>query len=88
MSVTLSISEKIYKSLQQQARKRELDSVEQFLEELTNQFENQEAVEWEKELERRREVGKRMREFREKMKEKYGVMPDSTPLIREDRMRG
>ncbi len=88
MSVTLSISDKIYKSLQQQARKRELDSVEQFLEELTNQFENQEAVEWEKELERRREVGKRMREFREKMKEKYGVMPDSTPLIREDRMRG
>ncbi len=88
MSVTLTISEKTYQSLENQARKRELESVERFLEELTEQFEKEEAVEWEKELERRREVGKEMREFRKKMREKYGVMPDSTELLREDRMRG
>ncbi|MGI8639121.1 MAG: hypothetical protein ACR2MG_04135 [Pyrinomonadaceae bacterium] len=88
MSVTLTISDKTYKSLEHQAQKREMNGVEQFLEELTKQFENEEVVEWEKELERRREVGKEMREFRKKMKDKYGVMPDSTELLREDRMRG
>jgi hypothetical protein len=87
MSVTLNISEKIYNSLEQQARKRELESVEKFLEKLTEQFEKEEAAEWEKELERRREVGKRIREFQKKMKDKYGVMPDSAELIREDRLR-
>ncbi len=88
MSVTLTVSEKTYKSLEQQARRRELESVEQLLEKLTEQFANEEADDWEKELERRREQGKRIREFRQKMKEKYGVMPDSTEIIREDRMRG
>ncbi len=88
MSVTINISEKTYKLLEQQAHKRELESVEQFLEKLTEQFEREEAEAWNKELERRREQGKRIREFRQKMKEKYGVMPDSTEIIREDRMRG
>ncbi len=88
MSVILNISEKIYNSLEQQARKHEIESVEKFLEELTSRFENEEATEWEAELERRREVGNEIRAFRKKMKDKYGVMPDSTPLIREDRMRG
>jgi hypothetical protein len=40
--------------LAQQAQKREIESVEKFLEELTKQFENEEAVEWKKELQRRR----------------------------------
>ena len=88
MSATITISEETYKSLEQQAQKRELSGVRQLLEELTKQFENEEAVEWEKELARRREVGKSIRQFRKKMKEKYGVMPDSTELLREDRMRG
>ena len=87
MSVTLTISDKTYQSLENQAQKRELQSVEQFLEELTRQFENEEAVEWEKELERRREVGKEMRKLREKIFKEHGIMPDSTELIREDRMR-
>ncbi len=87
MNVTLNISEKTYKTLQQQAEKRELESVEQFLETLTEQIEREEAFEWEKELERRREVGERIREFQKRLKEKYGVQPDSTELIREDRMR-
>ncbi len=88
MSVTLKVSEEIYKSLAQQAQKRELDSVEHFLKELTTQFEKEETIEWEKELQRRREIGMGIKKFRQKMKDKYGVMPDSTPLIREDRMRG
>jgi len=88
MSVTINISEKTYQTLKRQAQKRELESVEQFLEKLTEQFENEAAAEWEKELERRREVGRQIRDFRKKMKDKYGIMPDSTPLIREDRMRG
>ncbi|MGI8788364.1 MAG: hypothetical protein ACR2HG_11460 [Pyrinomonadaceae bacterium] len=87
MSVTINISEKTYKSFEQQARKREIESVEGFLEKLSEQFETEEAEAREKELEQRREVGKEIREFQKRMKEKYGVMPDSTPLLREDRMR-
>jgi len=88
MSVTINIPEKTYQTLKEQAQKRELESVEQFLEKLTEQFETEAAAAWEKELERRREVGQEIRNFRKSMKDKYGIMPDSTPLIREDRMRG
>lgn len=87
MSVTLNISEKIYNSLAQQAQKREIESVEKFLEELTKQFENEEAVEWEKELQRRREVGEQMKNLRAKIFKEQGLMPDSTEILREDRMR-
>ncbi len=34
-----------------------------------------------------REVVDRILEFQNKMGEKYGVMPDSTELLREDRKR-
>ena len=88
MSVILSISEKTYQSLKEQAQKRELESVEQFLDKLTEQFETEAAAAREEELKRRREVGQDIQNFRKRMKDKYGVMPDSTPLIREDRMRG
>ncbi len=87
MSVTINIPEKTYKSLEYQAHKREFESVEQFLEKLTEQFEREENDSWEKELKRRREQVERIKEFRQKIKEKYGVMPDSTEIIREDRMR-
>ena len=44
--------------------------------------------EWEElELANRREVVDKILEFQNKMGEKYGVMPDSTELIREDRRR-
>lgn len=87
MSVTLTISDKTYKFLEQQAQKRELDGVEQFLEELTKQIKDEEAVAWEKELERRREVGRQMKQLREKIFKEHGYMSDSTELIRVDRMR-
>ena len=45
MSVTINVSEKTYKTLEQQARRRELESVEQFLEKLTEQFEEMESTE-------------------------------------------
>ncbi len=87
MSVTINISEKTYKSLEQQAHKCELESVEQFLEKLTEQFEREEADAWGKELERRQEVGRQMKILREKIFKEHGYMSDSTELIREDRMR-
>ena len=88
MSITLTISEKTYQSLENQAQKRELESVEQFLEELTEQFENEEAASRKNESKKRREVVDGILEFQSKMKEKYGVMEDSTEMLREDRMRG
>lgn len=36
---------------------------------------------------RRKESVKRIRELQKRLSEKYGVMQDSTPLIREDRER-
>lgn len=41
----------------------------------------------EAELRRRQELGRRIDEHREQMFAKYGVMPDSTELIRQDRER-
>ena len=88
MNVTLTISEKTYQSLEHQAQKRQLESVERFLEELTEQFENEESASRKNELEKRHEVVDGILEFQSKMKEKYGVMEDSTEMLREDRMRG
>lgn len=88
MSVAINVSEKIYKLLERQAQQREMENVEQFLEKLSEEFETKAAEEREKELARRRELGNEIREFRQKMKEKYGVMPNSVEILREDRMRG
>ena len=76
MSVILTISEKTYEKLKNVANSKGFEDVEKFLNE------------WEElELANRREVVDRILEFQNKMGEKYGVMPDSTELIREDRMR-
>ncbi|CAN5156952.1 hypothetical protein BH20ACI1_BH20ACI1_23250 [soil metagenome] len=76
MSVTLTISDKTYEKLKTVANSKGFEDVEKFLDE------------WEElELANRREVVDRILEFQNKMGEKYGVMPDSTELIREDRMR-
>lgn len=87
MSKTLIVSDKTYESLEHLAHKREMETVEQFLEELTEQLAKDEAAEWEKELERRHEQVERIKAFQRKMAEKYGVMPNSVDLIREDRNR-
>ncbi len=76
MSVTITVSEETYQKLKNVAESRGFEKVEDFL------------GEWEK-LERanRRKVVNDIVAFRQKMKKKYGVMPDSAELIREDRMR-
>jgi len=76
MSVTLTVSEKTYQKLEDVARRKGFEDVEKFLDE------------WEDiELANRREVVDRIIKFQKKMGEKYGVMPDSTELLREDRER-
>jgi len=76
MSVTLTISDKTYKKLKNVAQSKGFEDVEKFLDE------------WEElELANRREIVDRILEFQDKMGEKYGVMPDSTELVREDRRR-
>lgn len=76
MSVTLTISEKTYKKLQSEAERKGFQNVEQFLEK------------WELEdNDNRYEVVERIKEFQKRMREKYGIMPNSVDLIREDRNR-
>jgi predicted CopG family antitoxin len=77
MSVTITISDETYQKLKTVARSKGFEDVEKFLDE------------WkEPELASRREVVDGILEFHEKMKEKYGVMENSTEMLREDRMRG
>ena len=76
MSVTLTVSEKTYQKLENVARRKGFKDVGKFLDE------------WEDlELANRHEVVDRIVEFQIKMGEKYGVMPDSSKLVREDRER-
>ena len=76
MSVTLTVSEKTYQKLENVARRKGFEDVGKFLDE------------WEDlEPANRHEVFDRIAEFQTKMGEKYGVMPDSAELVREDRER-
>jgi predicted CopG family antitoxin len=77
MSVTITISDETYQKLKNVAQSKGFEDVEKFLDE------------WkELELTNRREVVDGIVTFRQRMKEKYGVMEDSTEMLREDRMRG
>ncbi len=83
MSVTITVSEETYHKLKASAQIRGKKSVENLLEE----WEDEQAVERQNELRRRKQVGKEIREFQKKMEDKYGIMPDSAELVREDRER-
>jgi hypothetical protein len=74
---TLTISEEFYHRLAAEARLRGL-SIEQLLED----WERKES-----ELRRREEAGRRIDAIFERMAAKYGEMPDSAELVREDRER-
>ncbi len=77
MSVTFTISEETYQKLKNIAQSKGFEDVGKFLDE------------WEElELTNRHEVVDGILKFHEKMKEKYGVMPGSTEILREDRIRG
>jgi hypothetical protein len=74
---TLTISADLYNRLVAEAQLRGI-TIEQLLEE------------WERmdsEIRRRQEAGRRADEIFERMAAKYGMMPDSAELIREDRER-
>jgi hypothetical protein len=78
MSRTVTVSDDVYARLEAETRRRGLGGVPDLLEVLLLPP---------GELERRQELGRRIEAFRDRMAAKYGVMPDSTDLIREDRER-
>ncbi|HEY0544334.1 MAG TPA: hypothetical protein VGC91_02975 [Pyrinomonadaceae bacterium] len=77
MSRTLIISDELYARLEKEAQVRGL-SIERLIEE----WEQNEA-----QLLLRMDTVRRVDDLRERLFSKYGEMPDSTELIREDRAR-
>ncbi|HXG67884.1 MAG TPA: ribbon-helix-helix protein, CopG family [Blastocatellia bacterium] len=78
MSRTITVSDELYERLQAEARMRGLDSIEQLLEQL--QITDPQSS-------RRKEVVRRIDSLRERLFARYGEMPDSVELLREDRAR-
>jgi hypothetical protein len=78
MSRTLTISDDLYARLEEEARTRGLDSVERLLEEWRHA---------EADLNQRQDVVRRIDDLRGRLFAKYGEMPDSVELVREDRAR-
>jgi hypothetical protein len=92
MSRTLTIPDALYQRLEAAARSRGLESVERLIEQWdlptpAGPPPAAPARPDEAELRRRDEVVRRIDELRERLFLKYGTMPDSTDLIREDRER-
>ena len=77
MSRTLTISDELYARLEKEAQHRGL-SIELLIEE----WERNEA-----QLLRRKDVVRGIDSLRERLLSKYGEMPDSSALVREDRAR-
>ncbi len=72
---TLTISQALYSRLETEAQLQRL-SIEQLIEEWERQL---------SEIKRRQEGGQLVKATFKQMKAKYGLMPDSAQLIREDR---
>jgi hypothetical protein len=79
---TITVSEETYVRLESAARRRGLNGVEQLLETVADPPPMDAD-----ERRRRREAVAAIDAHRDAMLEKYGVMPDCTELIREDRER-
>jgi predicted CopG family antitoxin len=78
MSRTITISDDLYARLEAEAHARGLNSVERLLEErLRSRFN----------LTDRQNVVRKIDDLRERLFVKYGEMPDSVELLREDRNR-
>ena len=77
MSRTLTISDAAYERLRAEAGRRGV-SVEQLIEGWKP--EDDEGRQW-------RDAADRAEEIQERLYARYGEMPDSTPLIRDDRER-
>lgn len=78
MSQTLTISDTLYRDLEQAARERGFASIEQLLQ--TWQV-------FDAERQRRQQIIQQIDQVREQMFASYGEMPDSVELLREDRAR-
>jgi hypothetical protein len=78
VSRTLTISDELYDRLDSEARSRGLRSIENLLDEWGRSQED---------LRQRRDAVKKIDDLRENLFAKYGQMPDSTALVREDRAR-
>ena len=78
MSRTLTISDELYTRLESEARSRGLATVE----ELLNRFQT-----LDEDIDRRKEVVREIDCLRERLFRRYGEMPDSIELLREDRGR-
>jgi hypothetical protein len=78
MSRTLTISDELYAKLEAEARLRGLDSVEQLLEQWRSP---------ETESQVRVKVVREIDDLRNRLFAKYGELPDSVELLREDRAR-
>lgn len=78
MSRTLTISDELYARLKAKARSRGLETVEEFLNGL--QMPEGESA-------RREDVVREIDHLRERLFARYGQMPDSVDLLREDRAR-
>lgn len=76
MSHSIQLSDEAYERLQQVARGRGM-TLRQMLE----------AWDGEVEAEPRATTAAQIRELNRRLAAKYGIMPDSVPLIREDRER-
>jgi len=78
MSRTLTIPDDLYEQLESAAHVRGLDSLEALLKKWQA---NEES------LQRRAETVRQIDALRERLRKKYGQMPNSADLIREDRER-
>lgn len=78
MSRTLTISDELYERLESEARKRGVKTVE----ELLDRFESVET-----DIAVRENVVRQIDLLRERLFARYGQMPDSVELVREDRSR-
>jgi hypothetical protein len=78
MSRTLTIPDELYERLEAEARARGLKGVENLLDSLARD---------ENDLSQRKEAVRRIDVLREQLFSKYGEMPDSVELLREDRAR-
>lgn len=78
----VEISEQLYQQLTKTAEKDGFATLEEFLGELLKQWQARES-----ELERRRNVVSQVDALYTRLRAKYGVMPDSVELVRQDRSR-
>jgi hypothetical protein len=78
MSRTLTIPDELYERLEAEARARGLKGVENLLDSLARDEDS---------LSQRKEAVRRINALREQLFAKYGEMPDSVELLREDRAR-